>query len=147
MEREEEKATLVNELAALLAEEALAGRENPKRIIEKLVSESMFGPGTASRRVNVRWGGLFARGECPSCGGKVEKRGDEYVCGSCALKIPADVFEKAKEQHVKDADRRERELDIQERMKALGLTEDEIRGVYDRAMDLADATGGTKGEE
>ncbi|MDD5112187.1 MAG: hypothetical protein PHG85_06555 [Candidatus Altiarchaeota archaeon] len=146
MEREEEKATLVNELAALLAEEALAGGENPKREIEKLVSESVYGPGAASKRVNVRWGGLFARGECPSCSNKIERRGEEYVCESCGIKIPADVFDRAREQHVREADRRERELHIQERMKALGLTEDEVRDVYDRAMDLSDATGGTKGE-
>ena len=146
MEREEEKAKLVEELSALMAEEAAAGVKSPKKELEMLVSERMFGPGVVDKRVNVRWGGMFARGECPVCKEKIEKAGSEYVCGACGLKIPSELFEKAKEQHMQESVRREKEQRICERMDEMGLTQDEISDIYGRSLERSEAAEGNTKE-
>jgi hypothetical protein len=146
MEREEEIAGLVEELSALMIEEAADGVKNPKKEIERLVSEKTFGPGVSDKRVNVGWGGMFARSECPVCGERIEKAGSEYVCGACGLRIPSELFEKAREQHMRESVRREKEQEIRERMAGMGLTRDEISGIYERSLERSESADGSKKE-
>jgi hypothetical protein len=139
----------VDELVEIIFEEEQLSRQTAKKDVEKIISEKMFGPGLVDKRLGVKWGGMFSRNQCPVCQGTMEKKDDAYVCSSCSFSIPADVFEKAKAQHNKEFELREREEKVRSRMGKMKLTDDEIGEVYRTAMDRVERvkTGSEKKDE
>lgn len=143
MEFTEQELKLIEELTEVMVEEEKLGKENSKKELEKIVSEKMFGPGLTDKRVNIRWGSLFSKSQCPICNEKLEKKGGEYVCGKCGLKILAELYEKAKEQHMKESELNGKESTIREKMGEMKLTPEEVDEMYNLAIERSEAAKNT----
>lgn len=140
MEPNEKEQKIIEELSEIFIEEGRAKNENPKKELEKLVSENLFGKGVSSKRVNVRWNGLFNKNLCPACDEKIEKKDQEYVCAKCGLRIPVDLYNKAKEQNAKENEREEKEFKLREKMSGMKLNQEKIDSIYEIAMERAEKT-------
>lgn len=144
MELSESDLKLAEELAGVIAgEDALD--KNPKKEIAKLVSEVLFGPGVANKRVNVRWGMLFGKNACPLGGDTLVRKEDGYVCGKCGLKIPSELYEKAREQHAREAELAGREEKANAEMEENGMPQEKVDAVYELAIDRAENKEGRGG--
>ena len=128
----------VDELAAIITGEEELNRQTAKKDVEKIISEAMFGPGIVDKRLNVKWGGMFARNECPVCAGTIEKKDDAYTCASCSLSIPAGLYDKAMAQHGKEFELRDREEKVRAKMERMNLTDEEVGEIYKTAIDRAE---------
>jgi hypothetical protein len=131
---------LIKELADLMVEQdKLREGENPKKQLEQKVSENLFGGGTPSRRPRMKWGSLFRNEECPIDSIKMARKEDKLMCSQCNLSIPAELFEKAKQQHMKEYELLEREEKMREKMSELKLDDKNIDGIYGKALEKAES--------
>lgn len=136
MDLNDEELKLAEELAGVISEEEKLDKTS-KREVTKKVSEILFGPGVADKRINVRWGSLFGRQSCPACEGTVTKNGDKYACNKCGLEIPAELYERARGQHMKETELAERERVVNVRMDGMGLPPEKVDEIYATAIERA----------
>jgi hypothetical protein len=144
MELSERELKLAEELAGVIADEDALDKK-PKKEITDLVSNVMFGPGVANKRVNIRWGMLFGKNACPVGEDTLVKTKDAYVCGKCGLKIPSELYEKAREQHAKEAELAGREEKVNAEMEENGMPHEKVDAIYELAIDRAENKGGRGG--
>ena len=142
MSLNDEELRMAGELASVIAEEEALDK-TPKRTITSIVSGMLFGRGIANKRVNVRWGGMFSRQKCPVCDGILAEKDGEYSCGKCGIRMPADLYEKAREQHMKETELAEREAKVALEMEDKGMTPEKADEIYAMAIHQAEKnTGG-----
>jgi len=141
MELTEEELKLVEELTGIISEQDKLGDESPKQELEAIITEKIYGSKMVDKRVNIWWWGLFNEGECPVCKEKIEKKGGEYLCPKCGLKIQAELYDKAKEQDNKEAELDEKESKLRKRMDEIKLTKERINEIYSLAMERSEKIG------
>ncbi|MBM3308946.1 MAG: hypothetical protein FJY77_01710 [Candidatus Altiarchaeales archaeon] len=140
MELTEEELRLVEELARIMAEEEkMLVRENPKKQLESIVSEKLFGPGVVDKRVNVKWGVLFSKDLCPACDEKMRETEGEHTCAKCGLRIPTELYNKAKEWHMKETKLGEKEFQMREQIvDKMKLSQKRIDEIYSLAVERSE---------
>lgn len=136
MDLNEEELKLAEELAEVIAEEDALDKK-PKKEIANAVSRMLFGPGIVSKRVSVGWGSLFGKQKCPACNGTLVKTESEYACGKCGIKITAELYEKAREQHARETKLSEREYRLREEMGKSSMPPEKVDDIYALAIERA----------
>ncbi|MFH1125782.1 MAG: hypothetical protein V1703_01535 [Candidatus Altiarchaeota archaeon] len=125
----EGEVKLAEELAQLIAEEERLKKKDSKKEIENIVSEKIYGPGLVNKDVNVGWGSLLSRKKCP-CGGPLEMKEEDYACSQCGIKIPKELYDKAREQHEREFVLREKEMTVRKKMDEMKLEREKVNNIY-----------------
>jgi hypothetical protein len=101
------------------------------------IVEHSYGKGARDPLLIINWGKVLNENQCPQDGGLLSLSGLGYICASCGLSVPIEVFDKAFAEHKEKIQLLQDEDVIKQKIRDARLSEQRVGDLYEAGVEEA----------